>query len=63
MSIVGLLVFLILIGLAFWVIRTLIPALGIPAPIGTVLYVILVVIVVVYLLQVLTGSGSFIRVQ
>jgi hypothetical protein len=55
MSLIGLVVFLILVGLACWVISTLAPVLGIPAPIVTVLYVILVVIVVLWLLQTFVG--------
>ncbi len=58
MSILSLLVFLILIGLAFWVISTLAGAFGIPGPIVTVLYVILVVFVVIYLLQLLGGYSG-----
>lgn len=55
---ISLLVFLILIGLAFWVINMLSGAFGIPQPIVTVLYVVLVVFVVIYLLQVLGLAGS-----
>jgi uncharacterized membrane protein (DUF2068 family) len=51
--IVSLLVFLVLMGLGFWVIRTLGPALKIPDPILTVLYVVLVVMAVLYLLRTL----------
>lgn len=57
MTLLGLIVFLIIIGLVFWVIRTLSGAFGIPAPIVTVIYVILVVVVVIYLLQLLGGGG------
>lgn len=53
MSLMSLLVFLIIIGLIFWAVRTLSGAFGIPAPIVTVIQVILVVIVVLYLLQLL----------
>lgn len=51
MDLISLLVFLIIIGLVFWAIRTLSGTLGIPEPIVTVIYVILVVFVVLYLLQ------------
>ena len=51
MSIVELIVVLILVGLAFWVVRTLSGAFGIPQPIVSVIYVILVVIVVLWLLS------------
>jgi hypothetical protein len=60
--IIPILVALIILGLLFWVVRTLVPVLGIPEPIGTVIYVILVVLVVVYLLSLLTGQ-SFIRLN
>lgn len=55
MDLLGLIVFLVVIGLAFWVVRTLSGTLGIPAPIVTVIQVILVVIVVLYLLSAFTG--------
>lgn len=58
MTLVGLLVFLILVGLVFWVVRTLSGSLGIPAPIVTVIYVVLVVICVLYLVQALGLLGS-----
>lgn len=58
MDLMSLVVMLILIGLAFWIVRTLSGAFGIPAPIVTVIYVILVVIVVMYLLQMLGGVPS-----
>jgi hypothetical protein len=51
MTIVGLIVVLVLVGLAFWVIRQLSGAFGIPQPIVTVIYVILVVLVVLWLLS------------
>jgi hypothetical protein len=58
MDVVSLLVFLILIGLVFWCVRMLSGAFGIPAPIVTVIYVILVVFIVLYLLQALGYSGG-----
>jgi hypothetical protein len=61
MSIVDLIVVLVVIGLLFWVVRTLIPALGIPEPIGTVIYVILVVVVVLYLIGLVTGHAPSLR--
>lgn len=57
MSIIPLIVALIIIGLAFWVVRTLSSAFKIPEPITAVIYVVLVVIVVVWLLQSLTGTN------
>lgn len=49
---ISLLITLFLLVVAFWAIRTIIPALGLPEPISTVLYVILVVVMVLYLLRV-----------
>ena len=51
MSIVSLLVVLIIIGLLFWAVRAIAAAFGVPAPIVTVIYVLLVLIVVLWLLQ------------
>lgn len=51
MTLVGLLVALIIIGLVFWAIRAIAAAFSIPAPIVTVIYVVLVIIVVLWLLQ------------
>ena len=56
MSLISLVVILVVIGLLFWVVRTLVPVLGIPQPVATVIYVILVAVVVLYLLQLL-GVG------
>lgn len=58
MDLISLLVFLIVVGLLFWVVRTLSGAFSIPAPIVQVLYVILVVFVVLYLLQILGHSSG-----
>jgi hypothetical protein len=65
MSIIGLVVFIILVGLLFWVVRTLAAALDIPAPIQQVLYVLLVVVCVLYLPQVfgVLGGGPEIRLR
>lgn len=63
MDLVSLIVFLILIGLAFWIVRTLSGAFGIPAPIVTVIYVVLVVIVVLYLVQLLSGGLPSLRLR
>lgn len=51
MNLLSLIVALIVIGLVFWVIRTLSGAFGIPPPIVTVIYVLFVVLVVFWLLQ------------
>lgn len=65
MSIVGLLVALILIGLLFWGVRAISAAFSIPPPIVTVIYVVLVIIVVVALLQAFGGlsGGPILRLQ
>ena len=55
MDLIGLLVMLIVVGLIFWAVRALSGAFGIPQPIQTVIYVILVVFVVLWLLQGLGG--------
>jgi hypothetical protein len=65
MTILTLLVALILIGLAFWGTRAICAAFSIPAPIATVVQVLLVVVVVIWLLQA-TGmwtSGPVFRVR
>ena len=51
MDLVGLLVFLVIIGLVFWAVRALAGAFGIPAPIVTIITVVLVIVAVLYLLQ------------
>ena len=61
MDLIGLLVFLVVIGLVFWAVRALAGAFGIPAPIVTLITVVLVIIAVLYLLQALglyTGGPS-----
>lgn len=65
MSIIGLLVALILIGLLFWGVRAITAAFAIPPPITTVIYVVLVIIVVVWLLQSIGGlsGGPVLRLQ
>jgi len=62
MSVISLIVFLVIIGLVFWVVRTLSAAFKIPDPIVSVIYVVLVVVVVLWLLQALglySGGPSF----
>jgi len=65
MDLVGLLVFLIVVGLVFWAVRALAAAFSIPPPITTVVYVLLVVVVVLYLLQTLglTHIGPVLRIR
>jgi len=57
-DLISLLVLLIVVGLLFWAVRALSAAFGIPAPVVTVIYVLLVVFVVLYLLQVLGLQGG-----
>jgi uncharacterized membrane protein YwzB len=63
MTLIGILVFLIIIGVAFWAIGELSGALNIPAPIVTVLRVLLVVLVVAYMLQGLGVDFAPIRLR
>jgi len=58
MSIIGILVALILIGLLFWGVRAIAAAFAIPQPIVTVIYVVLVILVVLWLLQQLGGLSG-----
>jgi len=64
-DLIGLLVFLIVVGLIFWSINALSGAFGIPAPIVTVLHVVLVIVVVMGLLQLLGlwSGGPSLRVR
>ena len=65
MTILGLLVFIVVIGLVFWAIRQLGGAFGIPAPIVTIINVLMVVIVVFHLLQAfgLWSGGPVLRLR
>lgn len=65
MSILELLVALVLIGLLFWGVRAISAAFGIPQPIVTVIYVVLVIIVVVWILQSIGGlsGGPILRLR
>lgn len=65
MDIISLVVLLIVIGLLFWVVATLGATFGIPAPIITVIHVLLVIIVVLGLLRAfgLWTGGPVIRLQ
>lgn len=65
MDLIALLVFLIIIALVFWAVRTTAGALGLPPPIVTVIHVLLVVMVVLYLLQAigLWSGGPILRVR
>lgn len=63
MGLIELVVFLVIIGLVFWVVGQLSSAFGIPAPITTVINVVLVIIVVLYLLQMVGVVGPVLRVR
>jgi hypothetical protein len=65
MDLISLLVLLIVIGLMFWAVRTLSGAFGIPAPIVTLIYVVMVVVVCLYVLQALGGlaGGPVLRIR
>jgi hypothetical protein len=65
MSLISLLVFLIVFGLLFWVVRTLGASFGLPAQILQVIYVLLVVVAVLALLQAfgLLGDMPSLRVR
>lgn len=51
MNLISLLVFLIVIGIAFWAVRAISGAMAIPAPIVVVIQVILVVFALIWLLD------------
>jgi uncharacterized membrane protein YwzB len=65
MDLISLLVFLVIIGLVFWAVQALSGAFGIPAPIVTLITVVLVIIAVLYLLQAfgLTSGGPSLRLR
>lgn len=65
MTIVGLIVFLIVVGVLFWAVRALAGAFGIPAPVVVVVQVVLVVGAVLYLLSAfgLMAGGPVIRLR
>jgi hypothetical protein len=56
MTLIALLVGLVVGVLIVWAVRTVLPLLGLPAPVQTVLYVVLVVIVVLWFLSLLSGG-------
>lgn len=55
MDLISLVVFLIVLGLAFWAVGTLAGPLHIPPPVVVVIQVFLVLVAVVYLVRVLFG--------
>ena len=58
-SLIGILVFLIIIGLILYVVQLLL----IDATIKRIIYIVLVVFIVIYLLQLLVGVGPVIRLR
>ena len=65
MTLISLLVFLIIIGLIFWAVNALSGTFGIPAPITTIIHVVLVIIAVLYLLQAfgLVSGGPVLQIR
>lgn len=62
MSLVGLLVALIVIGLIWWAITALLSAFGIGDPIATIVKVIFVVVVVLWIVSTVFGMGPSLRI-
>lgn len=63
MSLIGLLVALVLLGLGWWAINALCRAFGIGDPIATVIRVIYVVLVVLWIVSTFFGVGPVIRLH
>lgn len=63
MTLISLLLLLIVLAVVVWAVRTLIPVLGIPQPIATVIYVVLVLIVVLYVVSALGYGIGGLRVH
>ena len=63
MSLVGLLVALIVIGLVWWAITKILRAFGIGDPIATLVQVLFVIAVVLWLLSAVGVLGSVIRLR
>jgi len=63
MTLIGLLIALIVVVVVLWAVRTLLPLLGLPAPIHTVIYVVVVLIVVLYLVGQLSPGWVGFRLQ
>jgi hypothetical protein len=63
MDLIGLLVAVVILGLIYWAVHRLAGAFGLPAPVVVIIDVVLVIIFVLYLLQMLTGSGPSLRVR
>ncbi len=63
MSLISLLVILLVVVLLVWVARTVLPLLGLPQPVVTMLYVICVCLLVIWLLQQFAGGLPSLRIQ
>ena len=63
MTLIGLLIALIVVVVVLWAVRTLLPLLGLPAPIRTVVEVVIVLIVVLYLVGQLSPGWVGFRLQ
>jgi hypothetical protein len=63
MSILGLLVALIIIGLLFWAVNAILRAFGVGDPIATLVRVVLVVLIVLWLVSTVFGVGPAIRIR
>lgn len=65
MSLIGLLIALLIVCVVLWAARVLIAAFAVPQPIGTVIYVIIVLIVVIWFVQQLGGLslGPVLRIR
>lgn len=53
--IISLLLILMVAAVVLWAIRSILPLLGLPEPVGTILYVLVVLIVVLVIVQSLGG--------
>lgn len=62
LSIIGILVAIIVIGIVLWAARALIAAFSIPQPIATVIYVVLVLLILLWILGQL-GVGPSISLR
>ncbi len=51
MSLIGLLILLLIVCVVIWAARALISAFGVPQPLATVIYVVIVLVVLIWALQ------------
>ena len=63
MSLIGLLVALIVIGLVWWAVTAILRAFGIGDPIATLVRVVFVIVVVLWLISTVFGLGPTIRLR